>query len=305
MFPYTLRDDSLSVFIEDKMFTVKSYEDHFEDVIQAIKEEDSDKVKELVDRVKVYEEFCKDSPVSINGTFCIDGQYLPESLSNKIISLKNNGFNIDPFVNFWNLLKRNPYPHCVEQLYNFINSGEWCIYPNGRILAYKAVQLNPYKDKDLDDSEVRRIKNTQTAKMDISFEDYKKALKEKSYIDIHSSSVPQDVGDIIEVFRYQVDDDPNAFCSKGLHVCLWEYARSFGGSNSVILNVSVSPEDWVSVPGDNTQKARVSKYTVESINNNSRAYDSTVAPEDTSYSYSNYWEDEDDLYEDDEDFYDD
>jgi len=296
MFPYAKRQDSVSVFIEDRIFTVKSTESHFEEVLQAIKDEDSEKVKHLVDRVSLYEEFCKDSPITIKGGFIIDDEYIPTALSNKIIDLKDNGFSIDPFVNFWRLLKKNLYPHCVNQLYNFIESGDWCIFPNGRILAYKAVYLNPYKGQDLTDDKIKSLKNSQTARMDISFEDYKKALKEKTYIDIHSGSVPQDIGDTVEVFRYQVDDNPDAFCSKGLHVCLWDYAMSFGGSRSTILNVSVSPEDWVSVPSDNTQKARVSKYTIQSVNTNSRAYNSAVAPEETSYSYKDYWG-----YEDDED----
>jgi hypothetical protein len=61
--------------------------------------------------------------------------------------------------------------------------------------------------------------------------------------------------------RSKVDDDPESTCSTGLHVCSFEYLRSFGGQRTMLCQVD--PADVVSVPIDyQNTKVRVCRLTV-------------------------------------------
>jgi hypothetical protein len=68
------------------------------------------------------------------------------------------------------------------------------------------------------------------------------------------------VGDTIEVKRWDVDDNRDNGCSFGLHVGSMDYATTWGEKTLV---VKVNPADVVSVPTDcGCQKCRVSKYEI-------------------------------------------
>jgi hypothetical protein len=71
------------------------------------------------------------------------------------------------------------------------------------------------------------------------------------------------VGNIVEVPRSQVDDNPNNTCSHGLHVATMSYASTFGSGDDKILDVEVSPSDVVAVPTDyDGTKMRVCRFKV-------------------------------------------
>lgn len=72
------------------------------------------------------------------------------------------------------------------------------------------------------------------------------------------------VGNIVEMPRNMVENDPNTACSTGLHVGTWDYASGF--SQGYILTVKVNPRDVVSIPNDyNYQKLRCCRYEVLDI----------------------------------------
>lgn len=98
------------------------------------------------------------------------------------------------------------------------------------------------------------------------------------------------VGNIVEMPRNMVQNDPSVGCSTGLHVGTWEYASGF--ANGFILTVKVNPRDVVSIPEDCAfQKLRCCRYEVLAT---------TVKEIDaTTYDY------DDDDYPDDDDYYDD
>nr|DAX97184.1 MAG TPA: KorB domain [Caudoviricetes sp.] len=95
------------------------------------------------------------------------------------------------------------------------------------------------------------------------------------YLDIHSGSISNKVGSVIEMPRIAVDNDPNKTCSSGLHACAYSYLHSFGYDRSDrILKILIDPADVVSVPVDyNGSKIRVCKYVVAEDVTNFYKYD--------------------------------
>lgn len=93
---------------------------------------------------------------------------------------------------------------------------------------------------------------------------FKKLMKVgDSYRDIHSRSVEQDEGYLVEIDA--VDDDCNVACSNGLHVASLEYLQNFGGSDleeTPIFLVKVNIEDIVAVPNYDVTKLRCRKYHI-------------------------------------------
>jgi len=82
-----------------------------------------------------------------------------------------------------------------------------------------------------------------------------------NFMDVHSGTMLNAPGCIVEMERNKVDDDKNNTCSTGLHFCAESYLRSFGGERTVI--VKINPADVVSIPSDyNDAKGRACRYEV-------------------------------------------
>jgi hypothetical protein len=136
-----------------------------------------------------------------------------------------DGFPVEPLVKFMENLMSNPSFRAVNELYGFLEKNSLPITPDGCFLAYKKVR--------------------------------------NDYMDIHSGTFNNSVGLICEMERNKVDDNQNNTCSSGLHFCSQEYLGSFGGSDSRIMILKISPADVVSIPTDyNNSKGRTCKYTV-------------------------------------------
>jgi hypothetical protein len=91
---------------------------------------------------------------------------------------------------------------------------------------------------------------------------YKKVRED--YKDIHSGTMDNSVGQIVEMERNQVDDDKDRTCSTGLHFCSKDYLPYFGtGPGSRVVILKINPADVVSIPSDyNDSKGRACKYEV-------------------------------------------
>ncbi|MHA1290409.1 MAG: hypothetical protein ACTSPB_23760 [Candidatus Thorarchaeota archaeon] len=123
-------------------------------------------------------------------------------------------------------LKDNPSKRAVDELYGFLEKNLLPLTPDGHFVAYKKVRDN--------------------------------------YMDIHSGTFNNSVGQICEMARNEVDEDKDRTCSSGLHFCSLEYLPSFGGwSGSRVMLVKINPRDVVSIPSDyNNSKGRACRYEV-------------------------------------------
>jgi hypothetical protein len=164
------------------------------------------------------------------------GETLPDVLADKVRSISAEGLPVKLFANFWENLNNNPSASSVRELYDFLAYKELPITEDGFFIAYKGVASNGLSVHG----------NTKTKVLQGIVDD--------------NGKIQNNVGDTIEVKRWDVDDNRDNGCSFGLHVGSMDYATTWGEKTLV---VKVNPADVVSVPTDcGCQKCRVSKYEI-------------------------------------------
>jgi len=155
----------------------------------------------------------------------IDGKEMPEALKNAYLDIKRRRKASSYLLKFWDRLQQNPNKNSINMLFTFLEHNAHPIMSDGRFIAYKAVR------PDLKDH--------------------------------HTNTNIHRVGKVIRMKVADVNSDPTVTCAAGLHVCSWEYTKSFHPDNSVYLEVLIDPKDVVCVPNDyNGTKMRVCAYKV-------------------------------------------
>jgi len=161
----------------------------------------------------------------VDGIVHVDGDALPESLSARVLDFFNNNLPFEPLLKFWAKLKNNPSFNSRQMLFKFLEHNGHPITTEGNFIAYRAVR--------------------------------------NDFLDKHTGKMDNSVGNVVEIDRSKVDDNPNNVCSHGLHVATMSYASTFGSGDDKLLDVEVSPADVVAVPTDyNGTKMRVCRFKV-------------------------------------------
>ena len=198
-------------------------------LIKAVKENRLAEIPSLVSAAKRIEVFSKGNFRVQDGRVMVNGVAAPKVLSDKIIKFSNEGLPFQPLLKFAENLQKNPSFRAVNELFTFLEKNDHPLTESGNFIAYK------------------RVRST--------------------FRDIHSNTMDNSVGNVVQVERNQVDEDSNRTCSHGLHVANWTYAHTqFASSDpttDVMLEVEVNPADVVAIPVDyNNAKMRVCKYKV-------------------------------------------
>lgn len=231
MIPYILTDGGVSLAFEGKTVSVAASDSQYEKLIAAIVAQDDEAIETaLTTKAEILQTAAnvafKHGFVTIrDGAVYYDGKIVDTTLTQRMLDMLDKGFDLKPMANFLMKLQLNPSYRAVNDLYTFLEKGRMPLTPNGRFLAYKAVRA-----------------------------DFK---------DIHSGTFDNSIGQVVEMLRNQVDEDPNATCSAGLHVCSFEYLPNFAHADGHVVVVAVDPADVVSIPTDyNNSKMRVCRYEV-------------------------------------------
>lgn len=223
MYPYLITGNAVVVVIDNKQHTLSKGNIGFDKLIEAIKEGRWADVPSLASPVVAVRKFSNGLVDVIDGQVTYDGEPIHSVLSQKILDMFEQGFDIRPLTNFMKNLYANPSKRAVDELYGFLEAGNMPITEDGYFLAYKKVR-----------------------------EDYK---------DVYSGTFDNSVGQVVSMTRNQVDDNKDNTCSVGLHFCSFDYLKSFGGTRIMILKIN--PADVVSIPSDhNQQKGRTWRYEV-------------------------------------------
>ena len=257
MFPYIMQGSNIVVVIDNQPHTVSDTHIAFEKIKEAIKAQDWETVRDLVDPKEVIVNYA-------NGNVRIDGNKLywrerefHNAMATRMISMLKEGFDVSPLANFMENVMQNPSYRSVEELYGFLEKCNLPITPDGCFLAYKKVRG-----------------------------DYK---------DCYTGTMDNSIGQVVEMPRNEVNDNSNETCSAGLHFCSQSYLDCFGGERTVILKIN--PRDVVSIPTDyNHSKGRCCRYEVvgelgvrpdefEDRSVNYDYQDETVDSEDPDYDY--------------------
>jgi hypothetical protein len=226
---WAITDNNVSVNYDGQTHIVPRTDALADRLIKAVKEGKLGEIPALVDAAKRIEVYSKGNFVVNDGRVMVNGVAAPEVLSNKIIRFSNEGLPFNPLLKFAENLQKNPSFRAVNELFTFLEKNDHPITESGNFIAYK------------------RVRST--------------------FRDIHSNTMDNSVGNVVEINRNQVDEDSSRTCSHGLHVANWTYAHTQFASNDaatdVMLEVEVNPADVVAIPADyNNAKMRVCKYKV-------------------------------------------
>lgn len=226
---WLVTDQNVTVNYDGKTYIVSRKETLANNLINALKNKKFDEIPELVSAAKRIEKQSNGQFTVVNGNVVINGVAASPVISNKILKFSNEGLPFEPLVKFADKIQKNPSFRAVNELFTFLEKNDHPITESGNFIAYKRVK--------------------------------------EDFTDIYSGTFDNSVGNVVEIERNKVDEDPNRTCSHGLHVANWNYAHTqFSSSNSesdIMLEVEVDPADVVAVPNDyNNSKMRVCKYIV-------------------------------------------
>jgi hypothetical protein len=224
---WLITDNNITVNYDGQTHIISRSDKLSVELIEALKARDFESIPLLVSKAKLIEVKSDGKFVVRNGRILVDGVMAPHALSNKILQFSEEGLPYEPLLKFAKNLQLNPSFRSLNQLFEFLEKNDHPITDTGCFIAYKKVQSN--------------------------------------FLDVHSGTFDNSVGNVVEMPRNQVNEDPNVTCSEGLHVANFDYASNFY-SGGLMLEVEVNPADVVAVPVDyNQAKMRVCKYKVLSV----------------------------------------
>lgn len=231
-----------------------------------LQSEFSDKVLELVlagtisdlqDSIDTTDDNFVSAHVHIHGNrVYVDDTQINPALEKQIIDTLETGIDNkedawQALVHFTEKLYSNCSVYVRNQLYGFIQAqsedSKLTLTPEGNFIAYKGGSFNGEK---VNGKYV--VYSVNAGHGFVNGQEF------------HDSQLPNQVGDIVEIPRQEVDDDPETACSTGLHAGTWGYASKF--ARGATMTVEIDPADVVSVPSDyGNQKIRTSRYKVIDI----------------------------------------
>lgn len=222
-YPYIIQGNNVVVVIDNVPHSINKTHVVYQRVVDAIKSSDWETVNQLINPTKVVLEYGSGN-VSVQGeTLYWKDKAMHTSLSSRMIQMLQDGFPIEPMVQFMENLMQNPSKRAVTELYGFLEKNNLPITPDGHFLAYKRINFD--------------------------------------YTDCYTGEIDNSVGSVVEMERNEVDDNKDRTCSTGLHFCSRDYLNHFRGERIVI--VKINPRDVVSIPTDyNDAKGRACRYEV-------------------------------------------
>ena len=228
-----INKDSIGIYVNGAIRTVKSDNPYFENIKNAIKGNDTETVETLLDKTSSINQYGEGLITVKDGQIFYNDIVLNNHLTERLNSLMKEGFGVKNLTNFIENMYENPSKRAVDELYNFLEHRALPITEDGHFLAYKAITNN--------------------------------------WKDIYSKTIDNSIGKKPSMPRNLVDEDKNRHKSSGLHVGAMGYVKRYGsirrkpeaGEGNRVVIVKVNPKDAVSVPQDeNCQKLRVSSYEV-------------------------------------------
>lgn len=223
------RDDEIIVALDGYPYTVPVDDHRYEDVCNAIADNDEEGLADLLVLKKrfdqMYIDLEDDGLEYRNGDYFYYGNPVPMDLNDYLREALYAG-SAKPVINFIKSLFENPNHDTRMRLFGFLDHNKMPIDEEGRFLAFKVVKSN--------------------------------------YYDKHSGTVYNGVGTVVPRMSWsEVDTDNENTCSRGYHACSKEYISHFNGEGDRLVTVAVYPEDVGAIPSDyNQSKLRCRQYEV-------------------------------------------
>jgi len=246
MIPHIKNNDgSFTVYFEATPFVFDATHPEYIGLVECVKTGDTVEFESLLSVGNKIENWSEGNFDFVDGFLFYEDEPVREAVTTRIISMMKEGWDVTPMLKFLDRLYSNPSNRAVTEFYDWIQHKGLAITPEGYILGYKGVIT--YNGAETEDKAGRK-------------------LKDGDLVDKYTGkSYRNNVGDVNEMKRRQVDDNCNNTCSHGLHVGTFDYACNWAGGGVVVL-VKFDPADVVSIPTDHDfKKLRCSKYEVVDI----------------------------------------
>ena len=139
--PYTLSENSLTIFWEGKPYTIRKDHANFQLAKKAIMDGRYDELGDLIDIVKSVENFVEGDIEVKDEVVYYKGHRLHGVVVDRLIEMLRAGMKDSaPLVNFITRLQANPSANSVSELYSFMSYKLLPNTPEGKVLGYKGVQ---------------------------------------------------------------------------------------------------------------------------------------------------------------------
>lgn len=216
---------SIVVFVNGKPYTVEPSAINYKPVVKALEEANYDSLVELLNVRKAIADYTNGMVEVYGSDLYFNKKLTKGALAERIVYMLKQGMLIEPYIRFMEKLQKNPLESAREELFLFMESNNLPITPDGDFLTYKYIRS-----------------------------DWK---------DCYSGTLDNSVGNTVKMPRSDVDPDRNNACSRGLHVCSYEYVAGGGSGGRRLVVCKVNPMNVVAIPNDyNNSKMRVCEYTV-------------------------------------------
>jgi hypothetical protein len=225
MSSYLITENEVVFVANGKPYQADKTHPNYLRILGAIKEQDWEAIPNLMDRASAINKFGDGKITVVGGEVLWNGMGLHNSLTERILTMIDEGFNVSPMVRFLENLMQNPSQAAIDELYTFLEVCKLPITEDGHFIAYKRVR-----------------------------DDF------KSFHDGKTDNTP---GTTPEMPRHKVDSDRNRTCSDGLHFCSIDYLGAFYSGNGKVVLLKINPRDVVSIPADyNNTKGRACRYHI-------------------------------------------
>lgn len=225
MYPSIIKKESVTIVIDNKPVTILSEcKGQYDGIIEAIRNKDWDLVKTLSSKAEQIKTFAKGKLEVRGRQIYYDGEEVHGHITERILNFIDEGLDSEPLMNFLEKLMNNPSKNSIDQLYGFLEHGNMPIDPDGDFYAYKAVR--------------------------------------QDWTDKHTGKHDNSIGQVLEMPRRSVDDNPQNDCSNGFHAGSIEYVKGFTNRGDKVILVKINPGDIVAVPSYDTSKMRCCRYEV-------------------------------------------
>lgn len=217
----------MTVLIDGKTYTVGKDTKNFDKIVECLKNKDYDNLMPLIDPRKALADYTHGTFEIKSGEFYRKGVVVKTALSERIISMYEQGFPIEPMVLFIENLYKNPSKTAVDELYGFLEENNLPITDDGHFIAYRRVT--------------------------------------KDYKDCYTKTIDNSVGQEVSMERHLVEDNRNTDCAQGLHFASMAYLTysGYGGYDNPIMLMKINPADVVSIPKYyKNSKGRCCKYVI-------------------------------------------
>ena len=229
---FTVTSNSITLFYKGMLYNIPSTFRKFAELKDHLRspEHDPEYIESIVNVKKEIERLSQGNVKIVGESVTYKDKPIRTSLASRLVQLFDEGFEVTPWINFMENVMLNPSDDARERLFTFLEKNESPFTEDGHFLAFKRIR--------------------------------------KNWTDIHSGTMDNSVGNIVEVDRSEVNADNSVTCSYGLHVAASIYldrgpTQFTNTTNSRTIVCKVNPRDVVAVPPDyNETKMRVCRYEV-------------------------------------------